>query len=306
MKLSDAYDLMLYETAHLGLVAITEEDEGPKWRFDYSNFITDPHPEILMLGTYNHPSTHNYLVGGINIHYLNDQQIDKLSRALPQIMSGKNLYYRYHIGKRVLPDVFQNFYRTYNANYIRGVKQDVMYPKYGYLKAARQWLKNKISGALKSPEQRKQDVQPDYPKDISNVQVNLDKAVAQAAKTGRAVGEPEDTPEMQAAADAFRRYQAQKTMTPDDVKAIEDMPLDQAQADSRENELDPEDIIGPADFEIEPEEENPEDFIESLIYYYDPQKKRYIFESFNPTAEAASHGIQRRTCRTQRRVQTTC
>lgn len=223
MKLSYASQMSLEESyIYLSNTTILEDGEGPRWRFDYSNWHTDPSPDILLLGSYQHPHTKNNLVGGINLHYLNKQQIENLSRALPQIMSAGNLYGRYHAGKRLVPDVFEHSYRTYNAEYIHGVRQDTMYPKYGYMKTAADWLKKKIGGLFKSKAQRQKDAEPKYPDDLTNMQDRLNQVVQQLQRNPPANVQP-DTPEMQAARDAF--FQFRRDQTEREIDRQENIPL---------------------------------------------------------------------------------
>ena len=113
MKLSDAYTATLEESRFAFSVPITEDEEGPRWKFGYSNARQDPSPDILLLGAYRHPNTGNNLIGGINLHYLNKKERDELARNLPNIMGGGNLYKRYWIGRRVSPSIFNKYYRLY-------------------------------------------------------------------------------------------------------------------------------------------------------------------------------------------------
>ncbi|MHA2428463.1 MAG: hypothetical protein ACXADB_10605, partial [Candidatus Hermodarchaeia archaeon] len=144
MKLSDALHCSLVESTFIEPLPINEAGEGPRWKFRYDNFNVDPTPDILLLGQWRHPSTNNNLVGGINTNYLSKKQVVELAKALPQIMSANSLYNRYWTGRRLLPDIFNNFYRTYNADYIRGVTQDTMEPKHNFRKAAALWIKKKL------------------------------------------------------------------------------------------------------------------------------------------------------------------
>ena len=230
MKLADTVSMGLHESrVFCSDMAILEDGEGPRWQFGYDNFKTDPNPDILLLGAYQHPNTKNNLVGGINLHYLRSDQVDNLSKALPQIMAAGNLYGRYHVGKRLVPDVFTNYYRTYNAAHIRGVKQDVMYPKYGFMKTAANWIKKKIGGIFKSKEKREKENQPQYPNDLSNMQHELNKTVERLQHNPPKDVDP-NTPEIQAARNAFLQYRREQQMSMQDVEKQEDEPLNQAVA----------------------------------------------------------------------------
>jgi len=230
MKLSDAIIATLEESrlAFSGVI-ISEEGEGPRWKFDYDNWKLDPSPDILLLGAYEHPNTGNELVGGINLHYLDRRERDKLAKVLPSIMGGNNLYDRYWIGKRVAPKIFEKYYRTYNAKYIRGVQKDIMYPKYGMMKATKNWLQKKLGGIFKTKAQRQKEVEPKYPQDLDAMQDRLNQVVQQLQqRQPRRPTEP-DTPEMRAARNAFLQFQRERTMK--DIERREDEPLRQAQQD---------------------------------------------------------------------------
>jgi hypothetical protein len=279
---------------------ILEDGEGPRWKFAYSNFKNDPTPDILLLGAWKHPNTRNNLVGGINLHYLNEKQRDALARILPQIMQGGDLKERYWIGRRLLPDVFNEYYRTYNSNFIRGVRKDVMFPKYGFMKTAQKWLKTKLANIFKTKAQREKDAQPEYPGDLSNMQDRLDQVVAQL-QTQPPPEEPEDTPEMKVARQAFQDFQRQKTL--DGIRDLEDRPMRHAQFDYEQEigqrpgpEPEEPDVVDQQqmaqDFKKEQAEnraelEDPANEIdlgdgeidlEESIAYYSPKLGHYVFE----------------------------
>lgn len=236
MKLSDAATATLEESRYAFSVPITEDEEGPRWKFNYSNARQDPSPDILLLGTYRHPNTGNNLIGGINLHYLNKKERDELARNLPNIMGGGNLYERYWIGRKVSPGIFNQYYRTYNARYVRGVTTDVMYPKYGLMKTTKKWLKKKLGGIFKSKAQRQKDAQPKYPQDLDNMQDHLDQVVQQLQQQSRKHPETvqPDTPEMKAAREAFLQYQRERTMK--GIERRENIPMRQAQHDASEQD----------------------------------------------------------------------
>lgn len=235
MRLYGVADLRM-EEAHvcIGYLPILEDGEGPKWSFKYDNFKNDPTPEILLLGAYRHPNTGNDLVGGINLHYLQPQQITELARVLPDIMRAQNLYQRYWTGKRLAPDVFQKNYRTYNADFIRGVTPGVMYPKFGFLQSTKNWFKKNIGGIFKTKQQRELDDKPQYPQDLADMQdqirlvVNRLQQQAQARASAPAAQqqpEPSDTPEMQRAREAFQQFQREKAQRELDMPDPEDNEL---------------------------------------------------------------------------------
>lgn len=278
-------------------ICILEDGEGPKWKFDYSNFDNDPNPDILLLGAYRHPRTGNNLVGGINLHYLNTQQLNDLARALPKIMSGADLYNRYHIGRRLVPSVFRHSYRTYNSAYIHGVEQDVMYPKYGLLKTTKDWLKKKIGGMFKTPAQRQKEAEPKYPNDISNMQQRLNQAVVNLQKAPPPDVPPE-SPEMQAARRAFYKYRKEQQPTTQDVENLENEPIAQVQQNreiAQNPGLIPEiplDQIGPEvtnpETELEPTDlETPEKEAEQIQQITSQRRSYFERDRQNNKAELA-------------------
>jgi len=102
------------------------EGYGRTNEFDYTHFNVDPKPKVLKLGTWIHPNTRNVLVAGINLNYLNDNQIKKLRYYLPEILKDRNLRRRYWTGRRLLPDVFgeppgKGAYRTYRLDRIQAI-----------------------------------------------------------------------------------------------------------------------------------------------------------------------------------------
>lgn len=114
--------MRLYGLIGRCLTALLNEGYGKTMSFDYDNWQNDPTPRVLQLGHWVHPSTGNTLVGGINLNYLSDNQINSLRYYLPDILKDRKLKTRYHSGKRLLPDVFGNFYRTYNRRHINVVE----------------------------------------------------------------------------------------------------------------------------------------------------------------------------------------
>jgi len=301
MKLSDAVEFTM-EEARIAYdsMPILEDGEGPRWRFAYSNWKHDPTPDILLLGSWKHPNTRNNLVGGVNLHYLNEKQRDSLAQILPQIMQGGNLRDRYRIGKRILPDVFNEYYRTYNANFIRGVRKDVMFPKFGFMKTAQKWLKSKLGGLMKTRKQRQQDAEPQYPDDLSQMQDRLDQVV-QTMQQHPPPSEPANSPEMQAARQAFQDFQRDQTLA--GIRDKEDRPMRHAKFDreqamgQRPGPEDEPDILdqqqAQADLETQrrqnrAELQNPENDIElddgevdleESIAYFSPRLGHYVFEN---------------------------
>lgn len=234
MKLTDAVQCSLVESQFF---VFCENGEAPRWSFNYDNFRNDPSPDILVLGAYTHPTSGNNLVGGINLNYLDKAARDDLARVLPQLMQGTNLYQRYHLGKQLLPGVFDNFYRTYKAQNIRGVNQSVFHPKYGMMQATKDFLKKKIGGLFKSKEQRAKDAEPKFPSDLSGMKDALDNAVNQLGLQIAKGEEEADTPEMKAARQNFMQFKMDRAKSMMDIEREEDQPLIQATQNFQQTQL---------------------------------------------------------------------
>ena len=118
MRLSGLHfnDLGYYRS---GLV-ITE-GYGRILNYNYDRFQVDPRPKVLLLGRWRHPRTRNDLVAGINLNYLSDEQVLRLRQSLPKILKSRNLRRRYWTGRQVLPDIFNDLYRTYDRRFIHAI-----------------------------------------------------------------------------------------------------------------------------------------------------------------------------------------
>jgi hypothetical protein len=305
MKLSDTA-VSLLESRFF--TPIVEDGESPTWSFNYASpTANDSKPTILLLGAYKHPNTGNNLIGGINLSYLDQQQRDELATVLPKIMQANNLYSRYHVGRRLLPNVFDNFYRTFDAKHIRGVEKGVLYPKKGYFSAAKDFIRQKIGGLYKSKAQRAKDLAPKFPSDLSGMNDKLDQVVnhlnqqqAQRAATGD--WEPE-TPEMVAARKAFQQSKMDRARTMTDIEKQEDIPLQQAAQQVQQTEVQKGNIPPQVAPEVvpQPPEPTPQEIgqgieqerqehqqeltdprndidLEESIVYYSPVEHRYIIE----------------------------
>ena len=83
--------------------------------------VTDPRPNVLVLGRWvNHKG--NKLLCGINLNYLNEEQILRLRTNLANILSDRNLRRRVRAIRSVMPDVFNSAYRTYTASAVNIIK----------------------------------------------------------------------------------------------------------------------------------------------------------------------------------------
>lgn len=232
---------------------LNEAEAAPRWQFRYDNYENDPSPDILLLGAYRHPNTGNALIGGINLKYLNVSQIDTLTRFLPQIMAGDDLQSRYEIGARYMPQLFDQYYRTYDSKYIRGVRKDAIYPKLRYPERVQRWAKDKIDD-VQEPQQSQLTQDPQYPDDLERMQKKLDQTVAQLQQATK--DEPIDviqnTPELRAAADVAQDKARQKAkqsigIDSDDEALKQNIETPEAQA------ADARDLESPQQAPVQPE-----------------------------------------------------
>ena len=118
MKLSTIY------SGDLGYIRpfILTEGYGRTYGFGYDRFKVDPQPNVLLLGRWRHPSTRNTLVGGINLNYLNELEIERLRKSLSDILrSSRNLKARYWTGQSLVPDIFDKAYRTYDSKFVHAI-----------------------------------------------------------------------------------------------------------------------------------------------------------------------------------------
>ena len=206
MKLKAAQTL---ELSQIVPYILREEGEAPLWKFAYDRHRQDPVPQVLVLGSYRHPATGNLLVGGININYLSNRQKERLRISLPKLMKARNLYYRYHSGLRLLPDIFDAFYRTYNPSYIRAVNKSALYPKEPPDQARRDLAKARLDKIRKTREARLQQAMPKYPSDLSQMDKTLDQKTAEVA-TKPTQEQPSVEPEIANAKQNYARIKQER------------------------------------------------------------------------------------------------
>jgi len=95
------------------------EGYGRTQKMAYGAWKHDPRPHVLVLGKWRNPRTRNELVGGINLNYLSDAEIEELQKKLQQVIGpDRNLKRRYWRGRNILPGVFNKAYRTYRKDRI--------------------------------------------------------------------------------------------------------------------------------------------------------------------------------------------
>ena len=111
---------------NMRLRIILEAGYGRTYSFDYQKAQTDKRPRLLLLGKWRHPTTRNILLAGINLNYLTDEQLANVRKNLKAIIQPRNLKSRYWKGKQLLPDVFDNAYRTYDKDYVGSITKDTL------------------------------------------------------------------------------------------------------------------------------------------------------------------------------------
>jgi len=107
-------------------LTLLHEGYGLVNRFRYNRWQVDPKPTILVLGRWRHPNTGNELVAGINVNYLDDFDLNNLRKKLPMILQKRRLRDRYWEGRRMLPEIFEKYYRTYNRSEVGTVTRGTL------------------------------------------------------------------------------------------------------------------------------------------------------------------------------------
>lgn len=108
------------------LLIISEAGYGRTYSFPYQRAQHDPRPRLLLLGKWRHPSTRNILLAGINLNYVDENQLAELRKSLKAILQTRNLKARYWKGMELLPDIFKNAYRTYDKDYVGSITKDTL------------------------------------------------------------------------------------------------------------------------------------------------------------------------------------
>jgi hypothetical protein len=121
MKLLDAATFDLHEVRGAVYNQVIMDGYGRVYNFSYPSYNIDPRPRVLVLGHWRHPTSGNQLVAGLNLNYLTGTQMQQLQQVLPQLLHSRNLRQRYWTGRRLLPQVFNNFYRTYRRDFIDAI-----------------------------------------------------------------------------------------------------------------------------------------------------------------------------------------
>jgi len=212
---------------------IFEAGEGHRWQFDYENYQTDPKPDVLVLGTYKHPSTGNQLVGGINLHYISKRDQLDLRKLLPELSKIRGLKRRYRFGARALPHIFSDqAYRTYDSEHIADLKTGVLFPVYGVLSKNAQ--KATQAKTTKAAERKAEPVVVAANKDIRNVEKAYEKEtvkLAQEVPTDSAIATPQDK-------EVIDRYAQIKDKTANlKHKEIQQLKAEKEYADTIDNEV---------------------------------------------------------------------
>ena len=128
--------------------------EIPVWRFKYSspdvspNEPHDPTPHVIIFGLFEHFNTHNILVCGLNLNYMNRNQKKRFALYAKEIIEGspdekqgggkRTLQDIWEAGKRLMPDVFgggpyrstRGAYRTYRKDRMDAIINKSDLPKW--------------------------------------------------------------------------------------------------------------------------------------------------------------------------------
>jgi hypothetical protein len=86
--------------------------------FNYWRARTDGTPLVLCLSRYEHPGTGNHLLTGLNLKYLNSDQIDDLAFHLSKIFLITDHQLRCQQAWSILPDIMSVAYRQYDESQI--------------------------------------------------------------------------------------------------------------------------------------------------------------------------------------------
>lgn len=104
------------------------EAHGRKLYFDYTKIRKGmeetTNPVVFYLGTWRRKlksGVRRTYWCGIDMNNLDEEQLAALQHELPNILKKRSVYDRYWAGKRLLPDIFHQFYRTYNTNSVGAV-----------------------------------------------------------------------------------------------------------------------------------------------------------------------------------------
>jgi hypothetical protein len=96
------------------------EGYGRVKQFDYHAYQQDPRPKVLQLARYRHRGTGRRHLAGINLNYLEPSQLVNLTKVAHLVLKQpQNM--RYAAGVRLLPDIFKNYYRTYDETFAHRV-----------------------------------------------------------------------------------------------------------------------------------------------------------------------------------------
>jgi len=86
-------------------------------RFTYERAKHDPHPRLFVLGRWRHPNG-NILLLGINLNYLNEDELRALAKHAKAITKPNNPKDRWWTGFTLLPEIWLKAYRQYDERFI--------------------------------------------------------------------------------------------------------------------------------------------------------------------------------------------
>jgi hypothetical protein len=276
MKLSDLPIFEQYE-AEVACRQTIAETWGRVYHFDYENYDTDPKPSVLVLGYWNHPTTKNTLLGGINLRYLAAQQVRQLQQSLPTILKPRNLKLRYRIGKKLLPDIFKA-YRTYDKRFVSAITPETL--KFWDQKAElkkQQKEKEKQQLLAKQTELQKQrekeQAQQEPPEEPEEIQAaEIDQATQEREKESEYHGKLK---QLSQAAQVAKQKEADRRKVAATKPAA---PAPRQELDVKPQiEPTPDLLREPLPGEETPEEEE-DKIIESRDFFYSP-KTGYVWQS---------------------------
>jgi hypothetical protein len=79
---------------------------------------SDRNPRVLVFGSYQHNVTGSLLLCGLNLNYLDEQEIEELRSNLKDIYLFPDHNHRFEETRWKIPDIYQKSYRTYKVENI--------------------------------------------------------------------------------------------------------------------------------------------------------------------------------------------
>lgn len=95
---------------------ISESSSLPLWEFTYPEYMHDPTPKVMVLGTYVNKSTGNNLLMGINVRLLDTQKALQLISMIDDLATIKDGRTRARYLRNKASQIFNKAYRTYDLS----------------------------------------------------------------------------------------------------------------------------------------------------------------------------------------------